>query len=177
MQTIKKVKEELCQLAEKINAAIVRSSSISISSDEQHEKRRAEKRMQENKAKSVKELKQRCLKSATACLSIKCKVDFSEMASKSDFTFSIEKNDLVEDGFDKLLPKLHLEGLKLLLENGVFLDYDGSLLQAEQAVERMEQNLLKSSHPTMKKNNASCRETLMTANKPYLQHSLQTKLA
>ena len=64
--------------------------------------------------------------------------------SKSDFSFIIEKNDLVEDDFDKLLPKLHLEGLKLLLENGVFADFDGSLLQAEQAVERMVQNLLKS---------------------------------
>ena len=39
--------------------------------------------------------------------------------SKSDFSFTIEKHDLVEDGFDKLLPKLHLKGLKLLLENGV----------------------------------------------------------
>ena len=60
-------------------------------------------------------------------------------------------HDLVEDGVDKLLPKLHLNGLKLLLENGAFADFDGSLLQAEQAVERMEQNLLKSSDITMKK--------------------------
>ena len=71
--------------------------------------------------------------------------------SKSDFSFTIEKNDLVEDGFDKLLPKLHLKGLKLLSENGIFADFDGSLLQAEQAVERMEQNLLKPNDITMKK--------------------------
>ena len=122
-----------------------------MSSAEQHEKRKAEKRKQENKAKSVKELKQRCLKSASACLSITCKVDFSEMVSKSDFSFSIDKDKLVEDGFDKLLPKLHLNGLKLLLENGVFADFDGSLLQAEKAVERMEQNLLKSSDTTIRK--------------------------
>ena len=151
LQTIKKIKEELCQLAGNINAAIARSSGISMRSAEQHEKRRAEKRKQENKAKSVKELKQRCPKSASACLSITCKVDFSEMVSKSDFSFSIEKNDLIEGGFDKLLPKLHLNGLKLLLENGVFADFDGSLLQAEQAVETMEQNLLKSSEMTIKK--------------------------
>ena len=83
---------------------------------------------------------------------------------------------MVEDGFDKLLPKLHLKGLKLLLENSVFADFDGSLLQAEQAIKRMEQNLLKSNDIAMKKNNSSCRETLMTANKPYLQYSLQTKI-
>ena len=46
---------------------------------------------------------------------------------------------------------MHLNGLKLLLENGVFADFDGSLLQAEQAVEKMAQNLLKSSDRTMKK--------------------------
>ena len=99
----------------------------------------------------MKELKQRCLKSATAYLSITCKVGFSFKVSKSDFSFSVEKCDLVEDGFNKLLPKLHLKGLKLLLENGVFADFDVRLLQAEQAVERMEQNLLKSSDITMKK--------------------------
>ena len=71
--------------------------------------------------------------------------------SKSDFSFTIEKYDLVEDGFDKLFPKLHLKGLKLLLENGVFAGFDASLLQAEKAVERMEQNLLKSNDITMKK--------------------------
>ena len=149
--SIKKVKEELSQLAGDINAAIARASNISSSSAEQHEKRRAEKRKQEDKAKSVKEPKQRCLKSAISCLSTTCKVDFSEKITKSDFSFSIEKHDLIEGGFDKLLPKLHLRGLKLLLENGVFAEFDGSLLQAEQAVERMEQNLLKSRGITMKK--------------------------
>eukprot|EP00794_Sanderia_malayensis_P004481 gene4481-5074_t len=73
------------------------------------------------------------------------------MVSKSDFSFSIEKHDLVEDRFNKLLPKLYLNGLQLLLKNGVFADFDGSILQAEQAVERMEQNLLKSSDITAKK--------------------------
>ena len=62
---------------------------------------------------------------------------------KSDFSFTIEKHEMVEDGFDKLLPKLHWKGLKLLLENSVFADFDGSLVQAEQAVERIAQNLLK----------------------------------
>ena len=58
--------------------------------------------------------------------------------SKSDFSFTIEKHDLVEDGFDKLLPKLHLKGLKMLLENGVFAGFDGSLLQAEQGTKLIE---------------------------------------
>ena len=69
----------------------------------------------------------------------------------TDFSFSIEKHDLIKGGFDKLLPKLHLRGLNLLLENGIFAEFDGSLLKAEQAVERMEQNLLKSRDITMKK--------------------------
>ena len=86
----------------------------------------------------------------------------------------MEKHDLVEDGFDKLLPKLHLKNLKLLLENGVFADFDGGLLQAEQAVERMVQNLLKSNDITMKKQqlklqrdinncNNDCKQTLPAA--------------
>ena len=52
LQTIKEEKEELSQLAGNINAAIARASSISMSSAEQHEKRGALKRKQENKAKS-----------------------------------------------------------------------------------------------------------------------------
>ena len=96
-------------------------------------------------------MKQRCLKSASACLGLTCKVNFSEMVSKSDFSFSIEKHDLIEDGFNKLLPKLHLNGLKLLIENGVFVDFDGSILEAEKAVERMEEHLLKASDMTAKK--------------------------
>ena len=90
--------------------------------------------------------------------------------SKSDFSFTIEKHDRVENGFDKLLPKLHLKGLKLLLENSVFADFDGSLLQAEQAVERMEQNLLKSNDITIKKKQLKlqrdvndCKQTLLAA--------------
>ena len=39
----------------------------------------------------------------------------------------------------------------MLLGNGISADFDASLLQAEQVVERMEQNLLKSSDITMKK--------------------------
>eukprot|EP00794_Sanderia_malayensis_P004482 gene4482-5075_t len=54
LQTVKKVKEEFFQWAGNINAAIARSSGISMSSAEQHQKRRAEKRKQENKAKSEK---------------------------------------------------------------------------------------------------------------------------
>jgi len=57
LQKIKKANEELCQLAGNINAAIARSSKISISSAKKHEERRADKRRQENKAKSGNELK------------------------------------------------------------------------------------------------------------------------
>ena len=89
---------------------------------------------------------------------------------KSDFRFTIEKHDLVEDSFDKLLTKMHFKGLKLLLENGIFADFDGSFLLAEQAVERMEQNLLKSNDITMKKKQLKlqreindCKQTLLAA--------------
>ena len=90
--------------------------------------------------------------------------------SKSDFSFTVEKHGLVEEGFDKLLPKLDLKDLKLLLENGVFADFDGSLLQAEQAVERMEQSVLKANDIIKKKKQLKlqrdindCKQSLLAA--------------
>ena len=80
-----------------------------------------------------------------------CKLDFSEIGRKSDFSSSFEKHYLDECCFEKLLPKFRLKGLKLLLKNGSFAEFDVSLLQSEQAGERMKQYLLKASDISIKK--------------------------
>ena len=55
---------------------------------------------------------------------------FSDAAAKGNFGFKIDHTSINPLALDALKPKMHLRGLKHLIEKGVFVD-DGSKIVAE----------------------------------------------
>ena len=81
-----------------------------------------------NKKRNVYKEEQKQIKrdrnSASLVLKIICKVngkEYGDKATKGDFSFQVPKTDIIFEKFDKLLPKCHLNGLVLLLEEDVFM--------------------------------------------------------
>ena len=56
---------------------------------------------------------------------------FCDYAAQGKFDFQIEEASINSSAMDTLKPKLHLRGLKHLIEKGVFAEWDGSSKMAE----------------------------------------------
>ncbi len=90
-------------------------------------KKMVRKRKLENDKKSQKRKEMRLFKSCASVLGVLTPHDksFSDDAARGKFQFQVEVSSMNQNVKDVQKPKLHLRGLKLLIEKGVFADFDG----------------------------------------------------
>jgi hypothetical protein len=91
----------------------------------QCESSRSTRRKKENKRKLGKRKKNRELSSSVKVLDVILldhieKEDIVKQVEKSDFSFTIDKQDINMDSLESLKPKFHQHGINLLLTQGVF---------------------------------------------------------
>ncbi|CAB3995548.1 Hypothetical predicted protein [Paramuricea clavata] len=92
------------------------------------------KTKKENKRKLGKRKKKRELSSSVKVLDVILldhieKEDIVKQVEKSDFSFTIDKQDINMDSLEYLKPKLHQHGINLLLTQGVFSNHALQLIQ------------------------------------------------
>ena len=120
---IKPVEDQLQNLSSSITSSILRSqNSVVLSEAKKVEEKRIARRKRENKAKAEKDKAVRLLNSSCSVLNIICRngEELSQKVEKGDFSIVVMKEDLIEENFAKMIPKLHIRGLRNLKEKGVF---------------------------------------------------------
>eukprot|EP00794_Sanderia_malayensis_P001354 gene1354-1494_t len=105
-------------------------------------KKMLRKRKLENDKKSEKRKEMRLFKSCGSVLGVITHDQlFCDDAARGKFQFQIEATSINPNAKDALKPKLHLRGLKHLIEKGVFADHDGSSKMAERLCNHLQKQL------------------------------------
>ena len=120
IEEIKPVEDLLLELSSNITSE--GTKLYCLSEAKKIEDTRIARRKRENKAKTEKEKAVRLLNSSCPGLNLICRngKELSEKVEKGDYGTLVMKEDLIQEHFANLTPKLHSRGLRNLKENGIF---------------------------------------------------------
>ena len=123
IEEIKPVEDLLLELSSNVTSSILRAqNSIVLSEARKIEDTRIARRKSENKAKTEEEKAIRLLNSSCSVLNLICRngKELPEKVEKGDYGTLVVKEDLIQESFANLSPKLHSRGLRNLKEKGIF---------------------------------------------------------